>query len=369
MSNTAITVLMTVYNGEKYLRQAIDSVLAQSHSNFEFLIVDDASTDSSLKIIQSYQDRRIRIIRNLINCGQTASLNIGLNEARGKYIARIDADDIAMPFWLAYQARFAEKYPKAAVISASAGVINKDGLVKQLLEIPQTHEAMLLRSLTASPVNHGGCLMNREVILRYGGYDAGFRVLADFDLWTRLLQGGEHFFSGKEVLMVVRFHSGSISKAEMEQLVTCETKKVFHSNILFFSGIELSERDQTLLWELCYRVEDMTLSDVEEAIVLLRTVYQRISIERVGRINVMNHWQRRIKVFAVKKIFVLLSVGDYKGGRAVCRIYKKYCGHSLMIVLFRYILSLGPLGKKIPLMFHFMRRQGAVLALKRGKLG
>lgn len=363
MTKSFVTVLMTVYNGGRYLRQSVESVFKQTYSDFEFLIIDDAGTDDSLDIIKAYRDPRVRIIQNHSNQGQTASLNIGLREARGEFIARIDADDIALPRWLEYMTRVARKNPKSAVISSCVGVINENGFVKQLLKIPQTHEEMVLRSLTASPVNHGGSLIKREVILRYGGYDESFRILADYDLWTRLLQGGVRFSSGKDVLMAVRFHEGSISKTEKNRTVAEETKKVFRRNIAFLTHRELLDRDLTLLWELCYRADTMPFQDMDEAVILLRTIYEGLSLENIGNVEIMRHWQERVKVFFAKKIFAYLSAGDRLGVLEACRRYEQHCGRSFMTALFRCLSFLGSFGKMTPMLFNFRRRLEAILIL------
>ena len=92
-SSTLVTVLMPVYNGEKYLAEAIESVLNQTYTNFEFLIIDDCSTDESIKIIKSFKDRRMRLIQNQKNLGQSENMNKGLQMAKGIYVARMDQDD------------------------------------------------------------------------------------------------------------------------------------------------------------------------------------------------------------------------------------------------------------------------------------
>ena len=104
-----ISVLMSVYNGEKYLREAIDSILNQTFTNFEFIIIDDASTDDSNAIIKKYTDKRIKLVENPQNMGLTKSLNRGLKISLGKYIARLDSDDLAFPNRLKEQYEFMEK--------------------------------------------------------------------------------------------------------------------------------------------------------------------------------------------------------------------------------------------------------------------
>jgi glycosyltransferase involved in cell wall biosynthesis len=364
----SLSVLMTVYNGGRYLRQAVESVLKQSHSDFEFLIVDDASTDDSLEIIRGYHDSRIRVIQNPSNRGQTVSLNIGLREARGEFIARIDADDIAFPYWLEYQLRLAQRYKESAVISSWLGVINEDGFVKQLLRIPQTYEGMLLRSLTSSPINHGGSLIKREVVLRYGGYDESLKILADYDLWTRLLQSGVLFSSGKDVSMVVRFHEGSISNAEKNGAVAEENKKVFRRHFAFLTHRQLLDKDLTLLWKLCYGTGTMPFHDMEEAAILLKAIYEALSFENISSVDIMRHWQERVRVFFMKKIFFYLSAGDRRGVLDVCRRYEKYCGRSATIMLFQCLSFLGPFGKATPSLFYLARRLKAILILRRIRL-
>ena len=113
---------MPVYNGATYLNEAIDSILNQTFNNFEFIIIDDASTDDYVKIIKSYDDPRIKLIVNKKNIGQSATLNKGLELARGKYIARMDQDDISMPERLKKQMGFMDEYPKFAVPGCSSSV-------------------------------------------------------------------------------------------------------------------------------------------------------------------------------------------------------------------------------------------------------
>ena len=116
-----VSINLCCYNGEKYLRLAINSVLQQSFTKFEFIIVDDCSTDSTPTIISSYQDGRIKYLKNKVNLGQTQSLNIALDLAKGKYIARIDADDIYIPKKLEKQYNFMEKH-RNVVVSGTMGM-------------------------------------------------------------------------------------------------------------------------------------------------------------------------------------------------------------------------------------------------------
>src|SRR3989338_1379355 len=138
-----ITVLITVFNGEKYLNECIDSVLNQSFEDFEFLIIDDKSTDGSLKIIKSYADKKIRIIENHKNFGQVKSLNIGLDSARGEYVARLDQDDVMIKDRLAKQLDFLRKNPDVSAVGTWARVIDEQGSVFKRSCPPARNEQML----------------------------------------------------------------------------------------------------------------------------------------------------------------------------------------------------------------------------------
>ena len=107
---------MSVYNGAKFLDEAIDSILTQTFTDFEFIVIDDASSDDSLHIINSYKDARIIVLQNTKNIGLTKSLNLGIAKAKGKYIARMDADDISMPKRLEKQFDFMEEHPEFAFV-------------------------------------------------------------------------------------------------------------------------------------------------------------------------------------------------------------------------------------------------------------
>src|SRR3990172_2066353 len=111
-----MTVLMPVYNGEPYLASAVESILGQSFADFEFLIIDDGSTDRSCEIVRGYADPRIRLLRNSSNRGVIATLNRGLEEAHGEYLARMDADDISLPDRLAQPGAVLDAHPEVGVL-------------------------------------------------------------------------------------------------------------------------------------------------------------------------------------------------------------------------------------------------------------
>lgn len=160
--NPKVTVLMPVYNGEEYLREAIESILFQSFGNFEFLIIDDGSTDDSINIIASYTDPRIRVITNGENIGIARALNKGIELARGKYIARMDSDDISLPKRFEKQVDFLDKNPEIGIVGSWIKTFG--GRKTIILAHPCNPEMVRIFFLFDSPLAHPTVMMRREFL-------------------------------------------------------------------------------------------------------------------------------------------------------------------------------------------------------------
>ena len=181
-----VTVLMSVYNGEKYLREAIDSILGQTFKDFEFLILDDGSTDSSAEIIRSYSDPRIRLIQNEKNIGLTRSLNKGLKLANAQYIARMDADDISLPERLEKQTAFLFKNLGYGVVGSSYYHIDGSGKRGPLIRVLTKNSEIQKELKKKNWFGHGSVMMRRDAVLEAGGYDERYKYAQDYDLWLRI---------------------------------------------------------------------------------------------------------------------------------------------------------------------------------------
>jgi len=270
----SISVLMTVYNGGYYLRRAVESVLAQSHSDFEFLVVDDASTDGSLEVVKAYQDLRIRIIENPSNRGQTASLNIGLRESRGEYIARIDADDVALPYWLEKVYHFIEKNNVYSVVSPQALVIDEHNKVKQYTGSPLSYQEVVLKNIIESSINHVGALMRRKDIVSLGGYDGNYIIAADYDLWTRLLIGGYKLVNMGEILTAIRIHSVSTGMRG-KSMRDAECIAIMQKNAAHFTSCPLTKDETSILWRILNDIRDCD-EEIWDADELIDKLYDNI---------------------------------------------------------------------------------------------
>ncbi len=187
MSSPRVTVLMAVYNGERYLREAIESILGQTFSDLEFLIVNDGSTDSSVHIIQSYDDPRICLIHNDGNLGLAASLNKGLTLAQGVYVARMDADDVSRPERLASQVGFMDANSLVGVCGSWVRYFPKAD--NNVWKLPKGSEEIRCWQFHAVGVAHPSVMMRRQLFVQNGlFYDPQYRYAQDYELWGRAIR-------------------------------------------------------------------------------------------------------------------------------------------------------------------------------------
>lgn len=208
--STLITVAMPVYNGGKYLAEAIESIFAQTYTNFEFIIIDDGSTDSSLQMLQHYQkrDARIRLVTRE-NRNLATTLNEIIDLASGNWIARMDADDIALPHRFERQLEWLEL--TGADIAGSW--IQLFGTAdKRILKHSQTDAAIKMEMLFGSPFAHPTVMMRAELVKQLH-YDHVWEKAEDYDLWERAARAGWKMTNVPEILLLYRQHETQISTA------------------------------------------------------------------------------------------------------------------------------------------------------------
>jgi len=215
-----ISVVMSVYNAEKYLDESIQSILSQTYSNFEFIIINDGSTDKSLKIIESYakNDNRIVVISRE-NKGLIASLNEGIVKAKGKYIARMDADDISLPKRLDKQVNLMEARPNVGICGTAIKMFF-DQEKEKVRRYPLTHEEIKTELLFSSAFAHPTVMMRRELIEKHQlFYNSTFEHAEDFELWTRFTEY-THMANLAEVLLKYRVLKTSVSHLADKEVET-----------------------------------------------------------------------------------------------------------------------------------------------------
>ncbi|MBK1692149.1 glycosyltransferase family 2 protein [Ectothiorhodospira mobilis] len=234
MTRPEITILMSVHNGRPYLSEAIRSILAQTFDDFEFIIVDDGSTDGSGEDLEQWEslDARIRLIRQE-NQGLPVALNRGLRDARGWFVARMDADDISLPERLEMQLNFMRRHPGTGVLGTGIARLDAWGnLSTETWPLPSSPGLTLWRTLFDSALAHPTVMFRRDVLERFGGYDESLRRAQDFELWMRLALH-TRMQSLPEVLLHRRVNGqGKVRPPPEVDALLLQSMALFHSRVL-----------------------------------------------------------------------------------------------------------------------------------------
>lgn len=211
-----VSVVMSVYNSSRYLESAIDSILGQTYDDFEFLVINDGSTDDTQKILASYDDPRIVVLDNKRNLGLAASLNRGVSIARGEYIARQDADDVSYPQRLTNQVAYLDAHPQVGVVGTTTEWIDDDNNVVRVWRQPTGNPAIHETLLKHCCLIHGSTMFRRRCFEEMGGYNSAMRTGQDYDLWLRMSDSWDMGCLA-EVLYKYRWHPGMISTTRQKE--------------------------------------------------------------------------------------------------------------------------------------------------------
>lgn len=206
---------MPVWNGEKYLRSAIDSVLAQDFTEFELIVVDDGSTDATRDILASYSDSRIRVHR-LAHKGIVTALNAGVALAQTDWIVRHDADDLCMPDRFLAQWKALHAHTGAVLCYTDVDIIGEGAEQITRARLPRTKAFLALRLCYECAITHSTAIFNKNAFVRAGGYRADERHAEDFGLWGRLIEIGD-VVAIPQPLLHLRVHSESVSQGNLER--------------------------------------------------------------------------------------------------------------------------------------------------------
>ena len=239
---TPITVLMPVFNAEKFIKEAIDSVLTQTFTDFELLIINDGSTDSTVQIINSFSDSRIKLIHQK-NGGVSEALNTGLLAATGKYIARFDADDVCYPERLKLQYDFMIAHPDYILVGSDANYITEEGeFIFTYKNIGHSNEDIKSKISIYCPFVHSTVFYKKEIILKLGGYNKNAHSFEDYFLWKNLINFGK-VYNFEKPLIKVRFNPASVTIDEKDRDPLFNTIK---KKALFTGKITEEEAEQLL---------------------------------------------------------------------------------------------------------------------------
>jgi len=238
MSSPLVSVILPVFNAQRYVGQAMESILRQTFDDFEIIAIDDGSTDHSIEMLKKYAslDKRINIISRE-NRGLVASLNQGIEEAKGQWIARMDADDIALPQRFERQMRWLE-HTGADICGSWVKLFGTD---RRVIKHPQTDEAIKMKMIFCAPFTHPAVMMKTEMV-RQLRYDKDWETCEDYDLWERAARAGWRMINIPEILLLYRQHKTQIStKAlSMQQKLTQKIRRRYLEHV--FDSMKLENK-------------------------------------------------------------------------------------------------------------------------------
>ena len=212
MSGPRVSVLLPVRDGARFLREALDSVLAQTLTDFELLVVDDGSTDQTPQILASVRDERMRVIRQE-PLGLVAALNRAVAEARAPLLARMDADDVSLPDRLDRQVAYLDARPDVALV-----VVGTEASGGTRIVLPDDDAALRRRLLLRNPFAHGAVAVRAEAVAHAGGYRADYGANEDYDLWRRIARDRQ-LGAVPEILYRYREHPGAVTRSRVDERV------------------------------------------------------------------------------------------------------------------------------------------------------
>lgn len=229
-----VSVVMPVHDGEAFVGEAIRSILGQSMADFELVVVDDGSKDRSRDIITGFGDPRIVLLEQKENVGIARALNIGLAGARGTYVARMDADDLADPDRLAAQTTFLDAHPDIGIVGSDVILIDGAGAEIGRVRFPEHHEEISRTIMVHNPFAHGSVMLRRRLLDAWGTYDPRFLDNEDYDLWMRLHAAGVRMANVPRFLLLRRIHETSITVAHERRLVGGRFKTIAHAVFAYY---------------------------------------------------------------------------------------------------------------------------------------
>jgi glycosyltransferase involved in cell wall biosynthesis len=242
-----VTVLMPVFDGERFLQESISSILNQTYQDFEFLIINDGSTDSSVNIINFYKnkDSRIKLINNCKNIGLVPTLNQGLKLACGKYIVRMDCDDISLPNRLMSQVKFMEVNPDIVV---SGGWIKTIGKPSKTLKYPNDPVTIKAQLIFDCPIAHPTVILRSDIIKNEFSYSEEYSHAEDYDLWIRVSKKFK-VANLNQVILRYRRHQNQVTYKYLQQQSSLSLK--LRTSLLKELGIILTISEMKLHQEIC----------------------------------------------------------------------------------------------------------------------
>lgn len=284
-----ISVVMPVLNGEKYIKQSIESILVQTFKDFEFIIINDASEDNTEKIILSFNDDRIRYYKNEENIGIPRSLNKGIQLVKGKYIARMDADDISLPNRFEEQFNYLENNYDIALVGSWVEFIDENGNKKNIWKVPSDFLLIKFFLLSGNCLAHSSIFFRKSFIDKIGGYNNDFKYSQDYELYLRMLSDFKLYNIPKVLL---QYRHGVFDGYRRKQQIEL-ARNILSNYIKFYAKLSHEEFDAY------FKILFNTSSSFYHLLKFLK-VYKNIMNNFIERENLNEKNKKLIKIKYIK---------------------------------------------------------------------
>ncbi len=338
---TKVSVILPAYNGEKYLGQAIESMLNQTFNNFELIIINDGSTDSTEEIIKSYNDKRIKYIKTPKNLGLIKSLNIGIKNSQSEYIARMDQDDISFPYRLKKQVEYLDKHPEIIEVGSWAETINEEGKHVGYYKPGCNFILIKYEMLFGNIMMHPSIMMRKDNIAAIGGYDDAAINVEDYDVHLKFLKNGQIAIM-PDILIQYRHHPESItSRGHSQKIMYQNTINYILKNISVL--IPLKKEDEYLLENAIIgkdSYKDFRLIDLLKSINLLKKItlfFIRTEggIGEENQLKIMSQYRMRKSLIVTKYLVVkyhkIFGLKNIERINKIKKFIKKLTPHNIFI--------------------------------------
>lgn len=294
-----ISVIMSVYNGETYLEEAIESVINQTFKNWELIVINDCSTDSTSEILTAFasKDERIKVNTNEVNLKLPTSLNKAISLSSGKYIARMDADDICLPERFEKQYKFMEEHQDVALSSCRFMTVKNGVYMSGGAGGRCDNQALRAMLLVANPILHPGVIAKAEVMKKFN-YDTTLTCTEDLELWTRMVMGNQKIEILPECLLIYRLHDKQITSTTLERQHTEvlkiqqkyygtllremdeEMKSFYISGVYFKENADIHKFFEYAKWLKSVSGENFDESDIDYALFEILAEYKRCGVSK-----------------------------------------------------------------------------------------
>ena len=301
-----ISIIMSVYNGETYLKEAIESVINQTFLNWELVVINDCSTDSTQEILEEFatRDERIKVYPNEVNLKLPTSLNKAISLCNGKYIARMDADDICLPERLEKQYKFMEENQDVSLSSCRFMTVKNGVYASGGAGGRCDDKALRAMLLVANPILHPGVIAKAEVMKKFN-YDTTLTCTEDLELWTRMAMANEKIEILPECLLIYRLHDKQITSTTLERQHTevikiqqkyyssilCEMdeemKEFYISGIYFKENADIQKFFEYAKWLKSVSGKNFDESDINYALLEILAEYKRCGVPKSDILKVM----------------------------------------------------------------------------------